>query len=289
MIILLACLSYWFPWSYHWSCHYQNCIPPKSHFQESHPPKTTIFLIFLNLFPQVLQLWQFFTSARTWVHWSTTFALSFTLLSIFPLFIQLKFPGILLESLPCSSLSSCYSPGKTPTMIKCNSAYFTEAPVQLNVPEEDTTMQMNIAIIQCLVDLWCYHLIFINFFSSFTCLLCYLGDDFLFSSFSQTFNTFSLISFLADILTFYFTEKIEAIIKELYKLLLPFLPTHLHLCYIFCYFGWTLCVPIWGQSLHLYYDPICSHLRYSSHFLPSLLFHHLCSFLFSSYQFTNIL
>lgn len=102
-----------------------------------------------------------------------------------------------------------------------------------------------------------------------------------FSSFSQTFNTFSLISFLADNLTFYFTEKLEAIIKELYKLLLPLLSTHLHLCYIFCYFGWTLCsylrpIPplmLWPHLLSpTLLQPLSSLSSFSSSFFLSVFF-----------------
>lgn len=137
----------------------------------------------------------------------------YSLVHIAP-FFHLKFHGMLLQALPCSSLLSSYSSGKTPAMVKCDSAYFTHAPVQLNVPEEKHTIsQIDITIIRCLVYLWHYHTILINFLSSFTCLVFCLGDDAL--------NTFSLITILADIFTFYFTEKIEGIINEHYKFLPP--------------------------------------------------------------------
>lgn len=85
--------------------------------------------------------------------------------------------------------------------------------------QKNTAMQIDITIIQCLVDLRCYYAILI--FSSFTCLLCCLRDEvFIVSPFSQTFTTFSLITFLVDILTFYFTETVEGIISSCHYLYL---------------------------------------------------------------------
>ena len=104
------------------------------------------------------------------------------------------------------------------------------------------------------------------------------------SSFSQTFNTFSLISFLPDILTFFFTDKTETIIRELYKLLLPLPPTHLHLCLILLLWMNSLCSRL-RLALPLVLWP---RLLSPTVFQPlspfSLLFHHLCTFLYISLQ-----